>query len=136
MLLKSLEEKPMHGYGIIKTLGEEFGGFSQPSAGAVYPMLQALEDQEYVIGEEKKGKRVYSITPQGKELLRKEQEIFKATVESRRAFIDERSGLNRELRNFANLIRTNYRDLTTDKAEKIRLVLQETRKEITGIIFE
>lgn len=136
MLLKALSEKPMHGYEIIKALGGEFGGLFRPSSGAVYPMLQALEDEGYVKGEEADEKRVYSITSKGIELLNKEEGKFKEMIESRRAFIEERKGLNRELRNFASLIGTNYNDLTPEKAEKIRLVLQEARKKITDIIFE
>jgi DNA-binding PadR family transcriptional regulator len=136
MLLKELEEKPMHGYEIIRIIGEDFGGLFQPSAGAVYPLLQTLENQDYVRGEEKEGKRVYSITPKGVELLKKEENTFKEIIEDRRSFFQERKGLNRELRNFASLIRTNYIDLTPEKAEEIRQILQETRKKITGIIFE
>lgn len=134
--LKALEEKPMHGYEAMKVLGEEFGGFFPPSAGAIYPMLQTLEDQEYVKGEEKDGKRVYSITPKGKELLRREENMFKAIIENRKAFAEERKELNKELRSFASLILTNYRDLTPEKAEKIRQILHEDRKKISDIIFE
>ncbi|KPV65065.1 MAG: hypothetical protein AOA65_0568 [Candidatus Bathyarchaeota archaeon BA1] len=69
-------------------------------------------------------------------MLKREEGMFKEMIESRRAFIEERKGLNRELRNFASLIRTNYLDLTPEKAERIRLVLEEARKKITDIIFE
>lgn len=135
-LLKALDERSMHGYEIIKVLTEEFGGFFQPSTGAIYPVLKTLEDKGYLRGERKDGKMVYSITPKGKEFLREGEERFKSIIESRRAFIEERKGLNRELRNFASLIRTNYSDLTPEKAEKIRQILQEARRKITDVIFE
>lgn len=136
LLLKALDEKSMHGYEIMKVLGEEFGGFYQPSTGAIYPMLQTLQEQGYVTGEEKEGKKVYSITPKGKELLKESEDRFKVIVEKRKTFLEERKGLNRELRNFASLIRTNYRDLTPEKAEKIRQILQEARRRITDVVFE
>lgn len=136
LLLKALDEKPMHGYEIMKVLGEEFGGFYIPSTGVIYPMFQTLEDQGYLTGEERGGKKVYSITPEGKELLKENEDKFKAMVESRKAFIEERKGLNKELRSLISLIRTNYRDLTPEKAEKIRQILQEARRKITDVIFE
>ncbi len=48
----------MYGYEIMKNLGEEFGGLYRPSAGAIYPTIQELEDDGYVIGEMKEGKYI------------------------------------------------------------------------------
>lgn len=136
LILEKLSEKPMHGYELIKVLSSEFGGLHQPSAGAVYPMLQTLENQGYLTGEEKEGKTVYSLTPKGEELLKEIKEKWMTVVEERKAFIEERKGLNREMRNLASLLITNYRDLTPEKAEGICQILQETRKKVTDIIFE
>jgi len=126
----------MHGYEIMRSLGEEFGGFYRPSAGAIYPILQALEDEGYIKGEEQEDKRIYSITPKGTEFLRKSEEKFKAIIEKRKAFFRERKGLNRELRNLAGLIMTNYHDLTPEKADKIAQIMKETRRKIDDIISE
>lgn len=136
LILQSLSEKPMHGYEIMKNLGEEFGGLYQPSAGAIYPTLEALEDEGYVIGEEKEGKKVYSVTSKGIEFMKKSEGKVKAIIERRKAFLRERRGLNRELRNLVSLIMTNYRDLKVEKADEIAQVLKETRRKITDIIFE
>ena len=136
MILKALAEKPMHGYEIIKALGDEFGGPFRPSAGAIYPMLQTLEDEGLVKGEETGKKRVYSTTPKGIEVLKREESTFKEMIESRKAFVEERKGLSRELSNYVSLIMTNYRDLTPEKAEKIRQILQEGRKKISDVVFE
>ncbi|MFH0897057.1 MAG: PadR family transcriptional regulator [Candidatus Bathyarchaeota archaeon] len=136
MVLKALAEKPMNGYEIIKGLGEAFGGPFRPSAGAIYPMLQTLEDEGLIKGEETGEKRGYLVTSRGMEVLKREENTFKEMIESRKSFIEDRRELNRELRNFASLIMTNYRDLTPDKAEKIRLILQEARKKINDLIFE
>jgi DNA-binding PadR family transcriptional regulator len=136
LILRSLSEKPMHGYEMMRSLGEEFGGFYRPSAGAIYPILQALEDEGYIRGEEQEDKRIYSITPKGTEFLRKSEEKFKAIIEKRKAFFGERRGLNRELRNLAGLIMTNYHDLTPEKADKIAQIMKETRRKIDDIISE
>src|SRR5256885_5126748 len=64
-ILALLDEKPAHGYDLIKELDERSGGMWQPSPGSVYPTLQLLEDQGLLTSEEVDGKRVYSITDQG-----------------------------------------------------------------------
>ena len=69
MVLKLLSKKPMHGYEVMRALEEESCGCYTASAGSVYPTLQMLEDQGYVVCEEKEGKKVYSITDEGREFL-------------------------------------------------------------------
>jgi DNA-binding PadR family transcriptional regulator len=44
-------------------------GFYTPSAGSIYPTLQLLEDLSYVKAVEQDGKKVYSITEEGKSFL-------------------------------------------------------------------
>lgn len=70
VILRLLEEKPRHGYEIIKDLEGRFGGSYAPSPGTVYPTLTMLEDMGYarVIPEEG-GKKVYEITDEGKKYL-------------------------------------------------------------------
>jgi len=65
-VLGLLDEKPAHGYDLIRELEERSGGMWQVSPGSVYPTLQMLEDQGLLISEEIDGKRVYSITDQGR----------------------------------------------------------------------
>jgi DNA-binding PadR family transcriptional regulator len=63
VVLRLLEEKPRHGYEIIKALEERFGGAYSPSPGVVYPTLQLLEDQGFAhVRPEQDGKKVYEIT--------------------------------------------------------------------------
>ena len=65
-VLALLEEKPAHGYDLIRELEERSGGAWQPSPGSVYPTLQLLEDQGMLTSEEVDGKRVFSITDEGR----------------------------------------------------------------------
>jgi DNA-binding PadR family transcriptional regulator len=55
----------MHGYQIMQRLEELSGGVWRPSPGSVYPMLQLLEDQGLIRGEEAEGRRVFSPTEAG-----------------------------------------------------------------------
>ena len=56
-LLDLLQERPMHGYEMIKALEERSGGFYAPSAGSIYPTLQLLEDRSFVTVNETEGKK-------------------------------------------------------------------------------
>lgn len=72
-LLSLLAERPMHGYELMKALEARSGGMYRASAGTVYPNLQQLEDEGLVrveTGDD--GKRVYTITEEGKKALKEE----------------------------------------------------------------
>jgi DNA-binding PadR family transcriptional regulator len=126
----------MHGYEIMKSVGEEFGGLYRPSSGAIYPTMKALEDEGYVTGKEKDGKRVYTTTSKGIEYMKEGEDKVKGILEKRRGFLEERKPLNRELRNLSSLILTNYRDLDKAHVDEIALVLKDARRKISDIIFE
>jgi len=65
-ILALLVEEPMHGYQIITELSERSGGVWRPSPGSVYPTLSALEDQGLVTADSSVGRRVFSLTPEGR----------------------------------------------------------------------
>lgn len=69
VILKMLKEESRHGYQIIKDLEERFKGFYSPSPGSVYPILQMLEDREFVSISKDGKKKVYSITEEGEKFL-------------------------------------------------------------------
>ena len=69
LVLSLLEEKPRHGYELIKALEERSAGFYTPSPGVIYPALTYLEDMSYASVETSGTKKLYSITPEGLEYL-------------------------------------------------------------------
>jgi DNA-binding PadR family transcriptional regulator len=71
-ILSILWDGPRHGYDIMLTI-EELRGF-RPSPGSIYPALQMLEEGDFLTGQEIDGKRVYTITDKGSELLAKHRE--------------------------------------------------------------
>lgn len=73
-LLDLLRERPKHGYEMIKDLEDRSGGFYTPSAGAIYPTLQLLEDRGWVTAQTAEGKKVYAITDEGRAALTEHQE--------------------------------------------------------------
>ena len=66
-ILRTLLDKPMHGYEIISSIEERSHGLWRPSAGSVYPTLQLLEEKEFVTSANESGKKVYSLTDAGRE---------------------------------------------------------------------
>ena len=69
IILNLLLEEPKHGYQIIKDLEAKFKGFYSASPGSVYPILQMLEDREFVSISKDGKKKVYTITDEGKQFL-------------------------------------------------------------------
>ncbi len=65
-IIALLAEEPMHGYQIITELTERSGGVWRPSPGSVYPTLQAFEDQGLVTADQSEGRRVFSLTAEGR----------------------------------------------------------------------
>ena len=59
----------MHGYDVIRELEARSGGAWSPSPGSVYPTLQMLEDEGLVTSQEQDGKKVYSLTEDGRKEL-------------------------------------------------------------------
>src|SRR5690349_25163346 len=71
VILRLLEEKPRHGYEIIKEIEDRFGGMYSPSPGTVYPTLTMLEDLGYARAlVDDSGKKTYTITPEGSAYLK------------------------------------------------------------------
>ncbi len=69
VILNVINEHPRHGYDIIREMEEKSHGFYTPSAGSIYPILQLLEDQGFIISSQEDGKKVYTITAEGKKEL-------------------------------------------------------------------
>src|ERR1051325_11120180 len=70
VILRLLEEKPRHGYEIIKELETRVGGGYAPSPGTVYPTLSMLEDLGFArVTSDESGKKVYEITDEGRQHL-------------------------------------------------------------------
>ena len=75
VILKLLQEKPRHGYEVIKDLEERMQGCYSPSPGTVYPTLQWLEDEGLVGAKDVQGKKVYEITDAGRKFLQEHRDV-------------------------------------------------------------
>jgi DNA-binding PadR family transcriptional regulator len=141
VILRLLEEKPRHGYEIIKELESRFGGSYSPSPGTVYPTLTMLEDMGFArVVPEEGGKKIYEITDEGRKHLAEHSgtvnDIFERIARFVEGFTDvPMTELNSA---FQRLARATYKTATThisDKAtvEKIRNILRTAAAEIEAI---
>jgi DNA-binding PadR family transcriptional regulator len=69
LILGLLNEKPSHGYEIIKALEERSNGFYVPSPGMVYPALTYLEEIGHATVEALGARKQYHITDAGRQHL-------------------------------------------------------------------
>ncbi len=69
LVLHLINEKPRHGYEIIKAIEDLAGGAYAPSPGVIYPTLTLLEELGQVASTTEGSRKSYAITPAGSEAL-------------------------------------------------------------------
>jgi DNA-binding PadR family transcriptional regulator len=80
-MLHLLQEKPRHGYEIIKAIEQLVGGGYSPSPGVVYPTLTLLEEMGYATVEaEEGGKKLYRITAEGEADLKENEPLLRQVL--------------------------------------------------------
>lgn len=143
VVLYLLDEKPRHGYEIIRALGERFGGAYTPSPGAVYPTLQMLEDMGHVSAARQDGRKTYALTPAGRAFLAEHREVVDHIVARLRGWKgaeegDEQHLLRHELWELGHVLgrRGHWRWVEPAKIPRIREVAARARREIEAILAE
>lgn len=149
-LLALLQERPMHGYEMIKALEEKSGGFYTPSPGSIYPTLQLLEDRGLVTVNEVEGKKVYSITDAGRTLLTEREgqrqhqhgpEFGPPWMRHRgpggNRFSPELQALRSEAMEVMRLLtiagRMSFQD--PEQLGNLRTIIEHTRKDLADMIY-
>ncbi len=137
LILRIVEEKPMHGYEVIKAIEDRFHGFYKPSPGAVYPGLQALLRGGYVsaVGEERR--KTYQITRSGKAYLRARRAESEKRFRGFQAAVGpERAALFQEFRTTGRVLAANMGKVTPRQAKELRAVVVEMRERAMRILAE
>jgi transcriptional regulator len=85
LVLSLLEDQPRHGYDISKLIELRSGGALRFHVTSLYPLLHRLEEQGSIEGRwvekaEQRRRRYYSLTEQGKHVLRSKQASWKEFV--------------------------------------------------------
>lgn len=138
-LLSLLAEAPKHGYQLMKDLEERSGGLYRASAGAIYPTLQQLEDEDLVKVSEQDGKRVYRITEAGKKELETNKEAIARIWERAKGFREWAPWMGPEAsavaRPAAQVMKSAMRAATRgggepDRIKKIHEILEKAQQEL------
>jgi DNA-binding PadR family transcriptional regulator len=137
VVLGLIAEQPRSGYDIIKALESKFQGAYSPSPGAIYPMLQMLEEADLVSSQAEGNKRLFSITEQGRAYLAEQA----AELEKINAQIDESSAeagnfaLGDEIRALIKAVHSRLRggSLTATQAQKAGEILKKARRDLEDL---
>ena len=85
LVLSLLEDQPRHGYDISKLIQIRSGGFLRFHVTSLYPLLYRLEDHGWITSRwvekaEQRRRRYYSLTPEGRKVLRSQRKSWKEFV--------------------------------------------------------
>lgn len=134
-VLRLLARKEMHGYEVMQALEEETGGWYTASPGSVYPVLQMLQDQDYVTSVEEDGKRIYRITDAGRAFLEENQDRVDDVMDRVSDFASKfsGSGMGDVTRSFVKLAQTSFEEAMRksgdpDAMKRIREILEQAAK--------
>lgn len=134
-ILHLLAEEPMHGYQIMQELNQRSGGAWRPSPGSIYPTLQQLEDEGLVRPEETEGKKIYTLTTEGRAELDAEDDAppwEQFQTQSRSGF----DALREVGFQLVAAVMQVARAGSEDQVEQARRVLEETRRKLYQILGE
>jgi DNA-binding PadR family transcriptional regulator len=139
IVLQYLQEKPCHGYEIIRALGHRFHGFYVPSPGTVYPRLGRLEQNGYVTSVEQAGRKVYTITEEGRRFLAENASLEKEINERLSNWenpenMEEIRTIMRELARLAEILTWEIRRLSPEKLKRIRAMLMQAQQQMEDIL--
>ena len=139
-ILRLLAERPRRGAELVQALEEQTWGRRGPNPADIYPTLQLLEDLGYVTVTQEDGKRLYTITEEGRrfvaERTRTAQEPFDPSEWWAFAFDGDRHALFRELAEFARLVGKEAGIGRHDAAtlERVREVVARARRDVQAIL--
>jgi DNA-binding PadR family transcriptional regulator len=140
IILEIIKDRPRHGYDVIKAIEEKFYGFYSPSAGSVYPILQQLEDQDFVTSAEESGKKIYAITKAGKQEVKAKNARFSAMREHLRDRFGDMgrySELMREMGDVTHFVFGKLREsgaIDTGTIKKLRIAIVNFKSEVEEIL--
>lgn len=141
VILDLIKDKPRYGYEIIRALEERSHGFYTPSPGVVYPTLQMLEEMGYASATERDGKKVYTITEEGRQFLVERKDLAdEVKSQMRHHWNPENIGaIGQMIGEFGKLGRLMGRRLRRTEPEKMRRigeVVSRAYREIEAILEE
>src|SRR6185312_2530871 len=134
-VLALLADRPMHGYEMIKEIEERGEGAWTPSAGSIYPMLQLLEDEGLIRGEDSDGKRRFTLTDAGRAEHEEKSGDVAPWDAVRAGFPSGQLQLRNSIGQLIAAVKASA-DGTEEQQKQVRDLLDETRRKIYSILAE
>ncbi|MGI9644914.1 MAG: PadR family transcriptional regulator [Ilumatobacteraceae bacterium] len=137
-VLRLLDERPMHGYELITELDERSGGRWRPSAGTIYTALSRMEMRGLITSEEIDGKKRFSLTNEGREVLAEQRagEEDDAPAPWDEAVRGGRGDLRRVISELVGQSRQIGRFGTAAQIERAAAVLDDAKRRLYAILAE
>ncbi len=136
LILKILEEQPLHGYGIMKKL-EELMGF-KPSSGVIYPLLRSLlmsglvrVAQESTSGRKTK---IYELTDKGRQFLKENNQKVVEALRFAQSLKKFKEVGGQELGEIIRLLIRRILELSEDKLREVSVAIREFCTKIRSIL--
>ena len=102
----------------------------------VYPTLQELEDMGLVASSEKEGKRIYSVTSQGRAHLKENGEVVDRLKAGREyAGMVGQYSIIKNLHDMEGLLMANAGYIDEEKMKTIEEILAEAKRKMAAAIF-
>ena len=138
-ILHSLKKKPKSGYEILKEISEKTSGAWVPSKGALYPMLNKMEEEDLIVVAEtgKRSKNIFALTEKGSTTL---EEIVKERRDGKEKmyvfrnllfeiFGDESDSVKADLME----IRIVVDDMTDEKQQEAQRMIKKCLEDLRGL---
>lgn len=93
LILRTLQDQPMHGYAISRSIRDSSNDVLEVEEGALYPALRRLEKRELLSakwGQTETGReaKFYSLTPSGRRELERSRDSWGRYVEAMNSVLD------------------------------------------------
>jgi DNA-binding PadR family transcriptional regulator len=135
-ILGVLAEQPMNGYQIIQEIASRSSGVWKPSPGSIYPTLQQLEDEGLVRVENDGGRRVYTLTDEGRSYVNEHADEVSAPWQAMSEAGEDDDGLKPLIGQVAGAVWQIVATGTPEQQAKGRDALVELRRKLYSILAE
>lgn len=136
-ILLLLAEQPRHGYEILTELADRSDGQWQPSPGSIYPVLKRLARDGMVTAAQEDGKRIFSLTDEGRALVATEGASWgQPWAQATDPDTDAAMSLWAEGRQLGAAVWQVSQLNDPDQIAAAEAVLVEARKKIYGLLAE
>jgi DNA-binding PadR family transcriptional regulator len=131
-----LDERPRHGYEIITELESRSDGRWRPSPGSIYPTLDRLEDRGVLTSSEVDGKRQFSLTDRGRQMLAELREAQGDDADEpwNQSGTGGRGDMRRLMSELGGQVRQVARFGSAEQREAATKVLEDTKRQLYEIL--